>query len=94
MQYTENILVVKNENFRWKNFDIFLIFAQNIDCGYTLEPLGEAVLTSTHNLCFGAKIGIPLHTPVFMPPTLKKLEGHIAFGLSVCVSVCVLTFEW
>ena len=20
-----------------------------------------------------------------MPPTLKKLEGHIAFGLSVCV---------
>ena len=24
---------------------------------------------------------------VFMPPTLKKLEGHIAFGLSVCVCV-------
>ena len=24
-----------------------------------------------------------------MPPTLKKLEGHIAFGLSVCVCVCV-----
>ena len=21
-----------------KNFDIFLIFAQNIDCGFTLEP--------------------------------------------------------
>ena len=26
---------------------------------------------------------------IFMPPTLKKLEGHIAFGLSVCLSVCV-----
>ena len=26
---------------------------------------------------------------VFMPPTLKKLEGHIAFGLSVCLSVRV-----
>ena len=29
--------------------------------------VAEAVLTSTHNLCFGAKIrkiGIPLHTPV------------------------------
>ena len=26
---------------------------------------------------------------VFMPPTLKKLEGHIAFGLSVCVCVCL-----
>ena len=44
----------------------FLIFAQNIDCGYTL---GEAVLTSIHNLCFGLKIrkiGIPLHTPVLL----------------------------
>ena len=26
------------DNFQRKNFDIFLIFAQNIDCGYTLEP--------------------------------------------------------
>ena len=38
MQYTETIFGCKNENFHWKNFDIFLIFAQNIDCGYTLEP--------------------------------------------------------
>ena len=28
----------KNENFQQKKIDIFLIFAQNIDCGYTLEP--------------------------------------------------------
>ena len=59
----------KNEKFHWKKIDIFLIFAQNIDCGYTLEPLGEAVLTSIHNLYFGAKItkiGIPPHTPVFL----------------------------
>ena len=38
---------------------IFFIFAQNRDCGYT----------STHNLCFGAKIrkiGIPLCTPVLL----------------------------
>ena len=72
MQYTETIFGCKNENFHWKNVDIFLIFTQNIDCGYTLEPPRrggsvEAVLTSTHNLCFGAKIrkiGIPLQTPV------------------------------
>ena len=25
------------ENFQQKNVDIFLIFAQNIDCGYTIE---------------------------------------------------------
>ena len=66
MQYKKMFKVVKNENFPLKDFDIFLIFAQNIDYGYTL---GEAVLTSTHNLCFGAKIrkmGIPLQTPVLL----------------------------
>ena len=33
MQYTctEIFKVAKNENFHQKNFDIFLIFAQNID---------------------------------------------------------------
>ena len=29
----------------------FLSFAQNIDCGYPLERLNEAVLTCTHNQC-------------------------------------------
>ena len=38
MQYTEIFCALKIENFQLKNFDIFLIFAQNIDCGYTLEP--------------------------------------------------------
>ena len=42
----------KTENFQIKNCDIFHISAQNIDCGYPLEGLGEAVLTSAHNLCF------------------------------------------
>ena len=37
-----------------KNSDIFQISAKNIDCGRSLE--GEAVLTSTHNLCFRAEI--------------------------------------
>ena len=73
MQQTDIFLALKMENFQRKKFDIFLIFAQNIDYGYTLEPprprLAEAVLTSTHNLCFGAqirKIGIPPHTPVLL----------------------------
>ena len=50
-------------------FFFFFFFAQNIDCGYTLDRLDGAVLTSTHNLCFGAKIrkiGIPLQTPVLL----------------------------
>ena len=57
IQYTVIFHGCKNDYFQTKNYDIFLIFAQNIDCGYTLEPpLSVAVLTSTHNLCFGAKI--------------------------------------
>ena len=29
----------KNDNFQMKNCDFFLIFAQNIDCGYTLSSV-------------------------------------------------------
>ena len=38
--------------FQMRNSKIFQISAQNIDCGYSLV---EAVLTSTHNLCFAQK---------------------------------------
>ena len=38
MQCTVIFFTFKNDNFLLKNFDSFLIFAQNIDCGYTLEP--------------------------------------------------------
>ena len=55
-QYTAILHGCKNDNFQMKKCDIFLIFAQNIDRGYTLEPPQyEAVLTSTNNLCFRAK---------------------------------------
>ena len=35
---TLKLLPSKNENFQIKNSDIFHISAQNIDCGYSLEP--------------------------------------------------------
>ena len=38
MQYTAIFHGCKNVNFQMKNFNTFLTFAQNIDCGYTLEP--------------------------------------------------------
>ena len=38
IQYTAIFYGRKNVNFQMKNFNTFLIFAQNIDCGYTLEP--------------------------------------------------------
>ena len=37
MQYLAIFHGCKNDNFQMQNCDIFLIFAQNIDCGYTLE---------------------------------------------------------
>ena len=64
-QYTQIFKVVKNENFQKKNFDNFSYFCSK----HRLWVHGEAVLTSTHNLCFEAKIrkiGIPLQTPVFL----------------------------
>ena len=59
------------ENFQLKNFDTFLIFAPK----HRLW-----VLTSTHNLCFGAKIrkiGISLHTPVSLYKS--GVQGRIHF---------------
>ena len=47
-----------------KNSDSFHIPAQNIECGYSLEPPREAVLTNTHNLCFFSKIRKIMFTPV------------------------------
>ena len=43
INYAEILKAVKMIIF-YENFDIFLIFAENIDCGYN-----EAVLTSTNN---------------------------------------------
>ena len=46
---------------------ILLIFMlKKLIVGTHLNRLAEAVLTRTHNLCFGWKIGIPLYTPVLL----------------------------
>ena len=67
MQYTEIFKVLKNENFQKKIFDIFLVLAQNIDCGYMLEP---PHLNEDPQSMFWSKkirkISIPLHTPVLL----------------------------
>ena len=38
MKYTASFHGCKNVYFQMNFFNIFLIFAQNIDCGYSLEP--------------------------------------------------------
>ena len=37
-KYTENFTTQKNESFQTKILIFFHISAQNIDCGYSLEP--------------------------------------------------------
>ena len=59
MQYTVILKGLTNENFQKKIFNIFLIFAQNIDCGYTLE-LPRRVPTIYVLEPKIRKIGIPL----------------------------------
>ena len=57
----------KNEHFQLKIFNIFLIFVQNIDCGYTLEPPRRGGCYENPQSMFSSKnkkIGIPLQTPV------------------------------
>ena len=68
MQNTEIFLVVKIENFVGKKLDIFLIFAQNIHCGYTIEPPRRS--NEYPQSMFWSKNKknrkIPLHTPVLL----------------------------
>ena len=55
----------KKENFQVKNSGSFHISAQNIDCGIRENRIGEAVLTSTHNLCkFLSRNRKLMYTPV------------------------------
>ena len=64
-----NVLVAKNENFNWNFFNIFLIFAPNIDCGYTLEPPQRGGSNEYPQSMFWSKNkkkGIPLQTPVLV----------------------------
>ena len=52
--YCNFFTAVKNDNYQMKNCDVFLIFAKN----------SKAVLASTPNLCFRAKIRKIMYTPV------------------------------
>ena len=55
----------KNENFHWKKFDIFLIFAKNIDCGYTLDPLRRGGSNEYPRSMFWSKNKKNRYTPAY-----------------------------
>ena len=61
-------LLLCSKNCDLQSYTFFRILFQNIDCGYSLEPPDEAVLTSTHNQCFVKK------------KKKKKREKYIPFS--------------
>ena len=65
MQYTAFFKVVKMNNFLIKNYDIFLVFAKNIDRGYTLENNVYPYKPQFYHIQVGCK-GCKLHGHVIM----------------------------
>ena len=66
------ILPPKNENFQTKISDIFHIYAQNIDCGYSLEPPRRGGSYEYPQSMFLAKIRKIMYTPLNPSFTIYK----------------------
>ena len=58
------ILPPKTENFQIKNSDLFHISAQNIDCGYSLEPHQRGGSNEYPQSMFLSRIRKIIFTPV------------------------------
>ena len=58
------ILPPKNENFQIKNSDVFHISAQNMDCGYSLEPPHWGGSNEYPQSMFWAELRKKKYTPV------------------------------
>ena len=56
IRLTQRYFHYVNMPVKMKYCDGLLIFAQNVDRGYSLKPPHELVKRSIHNLCFRAKI--------------------------------------
>ena len=65
MQYIEIFFSTKNKKIHQKNVDIFLIFAQNIDCGYTVEPPRQGGSNEYPQSMFWSKNKKNRYTPAY-----------------------------
>ena len=87
IQYTAIFHCCKNANFRMKMFDIFLISCSK-------HRLFEAVLTSTHNVCFRAKLRKITHTHKPLYYNIKVGErGYKSHGRVILVFLSCLEIE-
>ena len=65
MQHTGIFKVVKHDNFQQNFFYIFLIYAQNIDCGYMLEPPRQGCSNEYTQSMFWSKNKKNRYTPAY-----------------------------
>ena len=79
-----NFFRSKIDNFQKKIFDIFLIFAQNIDYGYTLEPPRRGGSNEYPQSMFWSKNNKNRYTPAYPSFTIYKwgsrgytFHGHV-----------------
>ena len=68
MQYTE----IKISKISLDVFDIFLIFAQNIDCGYSLEPPRRGGSNEYPQSMFWSKNKKNMYSPAY--PTFANIK--------------------
>ena len=84
MQYTEIFSAVKIENFSRKILIFFFNFAQNINCGYTLEPPRRGGSNEYPQSMFWSKNKKNRFTPAYPSFAIQKwgsrgytLHGHV-----------------
>ena len=82
--YIEKNFGCKKWKFSPENFDTFLIFAQNIDCVYTLEPPRRGGSNEYPQSMFWSINKKNRHTPAYPSFTIQKwglvgysLHGHV-----------------
>ena len=82
MQYTEIFIAIKNENFQQNSFCIFLIFAQNIDFGNTLELPRQGGSNEYPQSMFWSKNKKNRYTPAYYSFAIYKwgLRGYTFHG--------------
>ena len=84
MHYTVFFSSVNNDKFPLKNVDIFPIFAQNINCGYTLKPPCRGGSNEYPLSMFWIKHMKNWYTSAYFSYTIRKwgirvysLDGHL-----------------
>ena len=79
-----NFFRSKIDNFQRRIFDIFLIFAQNIDCGYTLEPPCRGGSNEYPQSMFWSKNKKNRYTPAYPSFTYIKVGFKGVFIARTC----------